>query len=694
VPFDFAGILGRDAAAGCDRQCVETTVAQFAADHPYLLLDRETLGRIRRIAGDDPRIETRFAQLLDADRGRDEAIDIRTTVKRRARRLVTTAFVALAGDVKRRNEALAISRAMLAELSAADSWRQRQVIKSFLDCGETAVAVALAYDWLYDQLPATERLGIEEALAGQILEPALTAYQDDAALWSRRRDNCSLVSHCAITISALAVIRCRPHLVAAVLPHSLAAARNAFAAFGPDGAWPEGLSYWALAARYAGLLVAALESTLGDSFGLVERPGFAVTGDFALHAVGPFGTAFDFGDSVRRFDRAALAWFAHRFRRPVDGWLLGDYDGPHLPLTMIWPAGPRAGPAELGLPTGKVFRGTDLACFRNTWTTDGAAGPVYLAIKGGNGGAVAAPRRERRDDTLLHAQADAGSFILDGARHRWVIDLGGDDYDLPGYFEHGADGRSGRRWCYYRVATAGHNTLTIDGLNQDPCARATILGSSIHGDCKWVVYDLSPVYGRAAGSIRRGAALIDRQAVIADEFAPHISGNVVWAMHTSAEPVSVAADCATFRCGDDRLVVRILEPAEARFQLTRPPPPRRFPVEDVRQLHGRGPSLPIAKIPELPRRDDDGERRSAGRSIRRLQVALPTGARRLIVLLLPDCDDLAAAQRATLPIAPLDSWLARHPVRMACYTRPLVAKERKGGIASNFRGVPRWHPRP
>ena len=41
--------------------------------------------------------------------------------------------------------------------------------------------------------------------------------------------------------------------------------------------------------RYAGLMVAALESALGDSFGLADRPGFAQTGDLALHAVGRLG---------------------------------------------------------------------------------------------------------------------------------------------------------------------------------------------------------------------------------------------------------------------------------------------------------------------------------------------------------------------------------------------------------------------
>src|SRR5262249_5417827 len=150
-------------------------------------------------------------------------------------------------------------------------------------------------------------------------------------------------------------------------------------------------------------------------------------------AVGPFGAAFDFGDSERRFDPSPLAWLAHRFQRPIDGWLLGDYDGWCLPFMMIWGERQSASPIALRLPTGRVFRGSGLACFRNTWSTDPNARPSYLAIKGGNAPEVGSAARSRQEDVIMHTQADAGSFIVDGARHRWVTDLGPDDYDLPGY---------------------------------------------------------------------------------------------------------------------------------------------------------------------------------------------------------------------------------------------------------------------
>ncbi len=345
----------------------------------------------------------------------------------------------------------------------------------------------------------------------------------------------------------------------------------------------------------------------------------------------------------------------------MDGWLLGDYDGCHLPFTAIWPRRAKAGPAPLGLATGKVFGGGGLACFRNTWDEGAGARPVYLAIKGGNGvGGSESPARPA--EAILHAQTDAGTFIVDGAKHRWAVDLGSDDYDLPGYFDHGADQRPGLRWQYYRAQTAGHNTLVIDGANQIANRRTAILGSCIEGACKWVVFDLSSVYGRPAGAIRRGAALIGRQVVIADEVAPGVSADIVWAMHTCAEPVSVTGAAARFRIGDDRLVARILEPAAARFELTLPPPPRSFALADPRQRHGRLAAGDGARVCELPRRGDEGGERATGSVIRRLQIVWPAGARRLTVLLLPDCGD---EDDPALPVTPLDYWLDRRPVRLA-----------------------------
>jgi hypothetical protein len=94
-------------------------------------------------------------------------------------------------------------------------------------------------------------------------------------------------------------------------------------------------------------------------------------------------------------------------------------------------------------------------------------------------------------------------------------------------------------------------------------------------------------------------------------------------------------------------------------------------------MHGRA-TGDGTLVSELPRREDHAGKRAAGAPIQRLQIAWPAGTRRLSVLLLPDCDGTELA----LPVAPLDHWLARRPVRLTglprrgCRTRGLHAAGR------------------
>ncbi|MGA8760566.1 MAG: heparinase II/III family protein [Stellaceae bacterium] len=659
MPFDSARSLDLEQTEEPYLAALGTAVAEFNLPHPYLLFHKRALSEIRRLAATNEQLTRRSVKLLSEVGPSPTPNDPRTVIKRRARRLINTAFIALTAEPALAEAALSATRHTLGQFAAAPTWKERPVIRSFLDCAEIAIAVALAYDWLYDALPASERREIEAAILRNVLMPALAAYRDPSLLWPRRRDNCTLVSNAGILVAALSVLPLNRASAAELFRYGLTSNWNIFSGLAPDGAWREGLSYWSLAMRYAGLMVAALESTFGCSFGLAESPGFAQTGDFALHAAGPFGAAFNFGDSEQRYDILSLAWFAHRFGRPVDGWLLGDGEGWYLPFTMIWPCRERASPATLALPTAKVFRSADLACFRNTWSAEPDSRPVYLAIKGGNVFATIRAGVPPPEEILLHAQADAGTFVVDGARHRWVVDMGSDDYDLPGYFDHGTDGRSGRRWRYYRSQAAGHNTLTIRGHAQLPNSPATIIGSSVEGENNWVVLDLSPAYGQPAGTIRRGAALLGRQIIIQDEINPGICSEITWTAHTTAEPVALAGSLARFRVDEDQFDVRILEPAGARFALSPPPPPRSFDLGDPRQLHGRQ-ADDSRRVSELPRRTDFEDQRAAGSPIQRLQIVLPAGTPRVTVLLLPDCD----GDELALPVSPLDHWLARRPLRL------------------------------
>ena len=184
----------------------EITTAHFKSTHPYLLFHKPAIAGIRKRAISKPKLLRRLEASLSEQIVDGVDKELRSQIKRRSRRLIHVSFLALISDGGIRTEALSAARTALSTFTSATSWKTRPVIKSFLDCAEIAVAVSLAYDWLYDDLSDEEREVIEASLFRHVLEPALAAYDDRFALWPRRRDNCTLVSNSGILLSSLAVL--------------------------------------------------------------------------------------------------------------------------------------------------------------------------------------------------------------------------------------------------------------------------------------------------------------------------------------------------------------------------------------------------------------------------------------------------------------------------------------------------------
>jgi hypothetical protein len=96
----------------------------------------------------------------------------------------------------------------------------------------------------------------------------------------------------------------------------------------------------------------------------------------------------------------------------------------------------------------------EVASLRGSWCDKAA---FWLAMKSG-------------DNAASHSHLDIGTFVLEAGGRRFAIDLApDDDYALPGYFS------PDRRPGYYRISTAGHNTLLVDEANQPATARAQLI---------------------------------------------------------------------------------------------------------------------------------------------------------------------------------------------------------------------------
>ncbi len=163
----------------------------------------------------------------------------RAALKRRARRLINTAFLALTAEGSIAMFALAAKRRGLAEFAAAPSWKERPVIRSFLDCAEIAVAVALAQGLAPRRIDRWGAPGTEDAIRRNVLGFALAAYQDRSLL-RRGAANCALVSNSGIFVAALSVLPRYRLLSTDLAAEAWPRPGTSFSGWRRDGAWREG----------------------------------------------------------------------------------------------------------------------------------------------------------------------------------------------------------------------------------------------------------------------------------------------------------------------------------------------------------------------------------------------------------------------------------------------------------------------
>ena len=522
--------------------------------------------------------------------------------------------------------------ALLHRLDGGESWRARALEElraaaafsdwnpsHFLDVAEMSHAFAVGYDWLYDALSEDDRALLRDALVQKGLLPAADAYAR-RAWWATDRFNWNLVCNGGVALAALALADVEPDLCRPLLYRALQGMPAALASYAPDGAWAEGPGYWSYATKYTVSALAGLQSALGTDFGLSTLPGLAGAGTFRLQSAGPTGLFFNFADAGERAgDEPALFWLARRFDDPLLAWGAREAAGAGgSSRDLLWydARGSKEDLARTGLDAHYAAAG--VAVLRSAWTDRQA---IYVGFKGG-------------DNKANHSHLDLGTFVLDALGQRWATDLGPDDYNLPGYFDTPLSA-SAKRWTYYRLATEGHNTLLLDGQNQDPRAAAALIAFRSAPAGGLAVADLTAAY-RAQGArrVRRGIALRDgrTRVLVQDEVEADRGMTLRWAMHTRAE-VRLAGerdgrgDRAILSLGGALLEARLLAPSGASFA-----------VEAV-------------QIP-LPQRPSPG--------IRRLEVTLQDVTSAHVAVLFTPLGGAAAAPPAT-PAAPpapvaLDRW--------------------------------------
>jgi hypothetical protein len=408
----------------------------------------------------------------------------------------------------------------------------------FLDVAEMTHALAIGYDWLYSDLAAEDRALIRRAIAGKGLDEAIQIYKDHR-WWVVAVHNWNQVCNGGITLGALAVAEDEPERAAYIVGQSVDSIRRAMNSYSPEGGWAEGPGYWQYATSYNVYYLAGLESALGKDFGLSAIPGFNHAGDFRIYFQGPTGQTFNYADAHPGAGTAPeMLWLARQFEQPVfAGDELAHLKGrarPHA-LDLLWYTPQGKNPKAAGWPESRMFRGVNVAFLQSAWDDPKA---LWIAVKGG-------------DNQANHSHLDLGSFVLEKSGVRWAVDLGSDDYNMPGYF-------GKERFSYYRLKTESHNTVTVDGENQNAKAAAPM--EMRDGGA---VIDLSHAYPKLTAWTRT-VRIAAGAAVIRDEIEAREAVEPVWGMVTEAE-VQVEGRRAVLSRGGATLYAQIVSPADAVF---------------------------------------------------------------------------------------------------------------------------------
>ncbi|MDX9755786.1 MAG: heparinase II/III family protein [bacterium] len=470
----------------------------------------------------------------------------------------------------------------------------------FLDTAEMSHAFAIGYDWLYHDLSPEERTLIKTSLIEKGLQVYTDYIDNKKAWWHRCNHNWNQVTNGGCGVGALALADEEPSLCAKVLELAINAIQIPLKEYEPDGGWSEGPGYWNYATRYTVYFLAALQSALQNDFNLPEFPGLAVTGLFPIHATSPTGLTFNYADGGTRVrNNPVNFWLGHEYKQPVYAWPTQDYLRQPDPLDLVWYSAEKQSPGQAQIPLDKHYRGIDVVFLRSAWDDPNA---IFLGMKGG-------------DNNANHSHLDLGSFVLDALGQRWAVDLGGDDYNLPGYF-------GKQRWTYVCLINEGHNTLTLDGKNQDPKAVAPIPRFESTPDWAFAITDLSQAYKESAQSVQRGFAMIERKHVLVqDEIACAQAAEILWGMLTPAT-VEASGKIAFLELNGQKIQATILSPEACSFTL-----------EDL-------------QIPE-PQRQRPG--------IRRLAIRLQAKETRLAVLFTPILPESPIAAWSG-EIKPLNNW--------------------------------------
>ena len=442
----------------------------------------------------------------------------------------------------------------------------------FLDVGEMTMAVSIGYDWLYNQLPASSKNIIREAILKKGLEPSLDSKYNS---WLTAEHNWNQVCNAGMTYGAMAIYEDYPELSARIINRAIKSIALPMKDYGPDGAYPEGYGYWGYGTSFNVMFLSAVEKLFGSDFGLSTAPGFLNTAAYMENMTGPMAKPFNYSDAGGNGGlHPAMFWFAAKSNNPSLLWVEKSYlqkePSAHvrdrlLPALMLWKKG--ISTKDIVPPKSTVWIGkgkTPVGMMRTDWKDTNA---IYVGMKGGSA-------------SVNHAHMDIGSFVMDADGVRWAMDFGMQDYETLESKGIKLFGRTqdAQRWTVFRLTNLVHNTLAINNQHQRVAGNAPITSSSASPGFMHTITDLSEIYKGQLLGAKRGIAIADKSyVVVRDEIqTSNEPATVRWTMLTPATVKITGTNKAALTKDGKNLVMEVQSDAKVTMKTWSTDPPNTY----------------------------------------------------------------------------------------------------------------------
>ena len=432
----------------------------------------------------------------------------------------------------------------------------------FLDVAGMTMAVAIGYDWLFDTLSETTREKVRKAIIDKAFTPAgnekYTSFYKSSNNWNQ-------VCNAGLVLGALAIYDEEPEISKGIIEKSVQSIPLAMKSYGPDGAYPEGYSYWGYGTGFQVTMMAALESALGTDYKLSEDKGFMHSPYYMLMMLAPSGLCYNFGDSGSKPPfQPAMFWFSAKLndasilfheQKTLSKMAKGDKGG-MLPNVLIFSKDAKFETTKVPNINFYSSQGSKpIFIYRSGWNDKNDA---YLGVVGGRANAS-------------HGHMDAGSFVYEKNGVRWALELG-----LQSYITLESKGvdlwnnkQEGQRWDIFRLGNTGHSTLTINGEKHLVAGEVKMINTFQTTDNKGAELDLSPIFSNSVQQVIRKVYLDGKNDLhVNDKIKTNEkSANIAWQMVAPKEAKIVGDNQIELTKDGQKMILTVESPASVTMKI-------------------------------------------------------------------------------------------------------------------------------